>query len=157
VFKRRVVLLLALVAAGSLLWWVTHRKSDRQLIDDVIAKVVHGVETKSLDEIMECVAPDYQDDTGLSRVDVWRGAAQWVRTVDAAAVTIDNYFVDIQPPTATGTFEVRMQVTRNGQILELGPMHLTVQFEKERRRFKRVWLVKSVSGYSPSRLLEDYM
>jgi hypothetical protein len=157
VFKRRAVLLLALVAAALLLWWVTHRRTDRQLIDDVIAKVVHGVETKSLDEIMECVAPDYQDDTGLSRVDVWRGAAQWVRTVDAATVIIDDYSVDIQPPTATGTFAVRMQVTRNGQLVELGPMHLTVQFEKERKRLKRVWLVKSVSGYSSSRLLEGYM
>ena len=149
---------LAVILAAGLAWWLFHpRPTDRELIDQLIARAVHGVETKSVDEIMGCVAPDYQDELGLRQVDVWRGAMRWGQTVDKAEVEISDYRVDIHPPTATGRLEVRLTITQNGHYLEPEPLHLMVQFEQERQRWRKVWLVKSVSGYGQSRTLEDLM
>ena len=155
--RRWATIILALLVVGAVAWWLTHRKTDRQLIDELIAKAVHGVETKSLDEIMDCVASDYRDDMGLSKLDMWRAAAQWVRTVDTAEVSIDDYQVDIRPPSATGFLDLRVEVTRNGQIDNLGPMPVTLQFEKQRRRLSKVWLIKSASSQGVNKMLEDYM
>jgi hypothetical protein len=149
---------LALALAGGLAWWFFHpRPTDRELIDNLIAKAVHGVETKSVDEIMGCVADDYRDGIGLTRTDIWRAANSWVRNPDQAQVVIDDYVVDIQPPTATGTFEVRLLLSQNSQSLESGLLHLSVEFEQQKRRWRKVWLVKSVSGPELGKLFEDYM
>jgi hypothetical protein len=145
------------VAAGALLWWWVHRPSDRQLVDELIARAVHGVETKSLDEIMGCVSPGYHDEEGLSKLDVWRGAARFVQSPDTAEVSIEDYTLDIAPPKATGVFRVRVVILQNGQYLNLGPMEMTVEFEKRRRRLRQVWLVKSVSAEGIDRLMRGYM
>lgn len=156
--RRLAIVALFIAITGSVfLWWWLHRPTDRQLIDELIARAVQGVETKSLDEIMDCVSPDYRDELGLSRVDVWRGAAHFVQSPDRADVSIDDYALDIAAPIATGIFDVRVVITQNGQYLDMGPLHMTVQFEKQRRRLKTVWLVKSVNAQAINKLIQDYM
>ena len=145
------------VAAGAFLWWWMHRASDRQLIDELVARAEHGIETKSLDEIMDCIAPDYQDGIGLSKLDVFRGAMHFVQSPDTAEVSIDNTSVEITSPTAAGIFDLHVVITQNGRYVDSGPIQVTVQFEKERRRLSKVWLVKSVSAPGISKQFEDYM
>jgi hypothetical protein len=155
--KRLWIAAILVVAAGAFLCWWMHRASDRQLIDELVARAEHGIETKSLDEIMGCIAPDYQDPTGLSKLEVYRGAMHFVQSPDTADVSIDNTSVEITSPTATGVFDVHVVITQNGRYIDSGPMQVTVQFEKERRRLSKVWMVKSVSAPGISRQFEDYM
>jgi hypothetical protein len=154
---KRGLTVLALVIVGALLgWWLFHpRPSDRELIEDLVAKAEHGVETKSSKEIMECVAPDYRDEGGLTRVDIFRLAWRWQRTSEQADVVIDNYEIEVTPPTATGRFDVQVLLEEQGrQALPLR-FHLMVQFEKQRQRWRKVWLVKSVGGHGLEKDLED--
>jgi hypothetical protein len=106
---------------------------------------------------MGCIAPDYQDAMGLSTQDVFRGVMRFVQSTDTADLSMDNGSVEITPPTATGVFEVRVVITQNGRYVDSGPVKVTVQFQKERRRLSRVWLVKSVSAPGITKQFEDSM
>jgi hypothetical protein len=157
VWKRWLVVVVVVVG-GAATWWVlAHRRSDRALIDELIAKAEHGVETKSVDEIMGCVAEDYHDELGFNRTDIWRLAQHWIRTPDEADVVVEDYSVDIQPPRATGQLAVNVMMTRDGRQMPPLPLELTVRFEKERRGWRRVWLVESVTGQNLGRVFEDVM
>lgn len=145
------------VVSAAFLWWWTHRANDQQLIDELVARVEHGIETKSPDEIMDCIAPDYHDAMGLSKQDVFRGTMRFVQSPDTVDLSISNASVEITPPVATGLFEVRVVITQNGRYVDSGPVQVTVQFQKERRRLSRVWLVKSISAPEIARQFEDYM
>ena len=127
------------------------------MIDELVARAEHGIETKSLDEIMDCIAPDYQDEMGLSKLDVFRGAMHFVQSPDTADVSIDDASVEITSPTATGVFDLHVVMMQNGRYVDSGPIRVTMQFEKERRRLSKVWMVKSVSAPGMSKQFEDYM
>ena len=78
-----VVLVLVGTAFG---WWLWHpRPTDQELIDELIARAEHGVETKSVDEIMSCLSRDYGGQGDLSREDMWRMAMQWARSSSSLA------------------------------------------------------------------------
>ncbi len=150
-------LLLALIAA-SLGWWLFRpRISDEELILALVSRVEHGVETKSTKEIMQCIAPDYSDQAGLSRVDIYRLAWRWGTASETAQIVVDDYEVEVTSPTATGRFEVTVLFEQNGRQAPPVRLDLTVQFEKQRRRLRKVWLVKSSSGHGLEKGLENVL
>jgi len=152
-----VKVLLALVVLGAGAWWVLRpRPTDRELIERLIAKAEHGVETKSLKEIMGCVASDYHDPAGLSKTDIWRIALQWVRSSEQVDVVIEDYALDLHPPTAIGRFDLRL-IAEQGLLGIPATMQLTVEFAKERRRLSGVWLVRSVSGHGLEKEFEGVL
>jgi hypothetical protein len=156
VWKRWAQLLAGLVVLSAAAWWVLHpRPSDRELIEELIAKAEHGVETKSVKEVMSCVASDYHDPEGLSSTDVWRLAMQWSRSSAEADVVIEDYKLDIGPSQARGEFAVRV-ITEGLGVNQPIAMRLTVEFTKRRRGLRKVWLVKSVSGHGLSSALETF-
>lgn len=156
---RRTLRLVFLVVCGSLLgWWLFHpRPTDQELIQELVARAEHGVETKSVDEIMSCVSDEYKDGSGLSRRDIWRLAMNWARSSEEAEVVIGSYDIEVASPRATGWFGVTVYLHAGAHRLELPDMQLTVEFEKERRRWRRVWLVKSVTGHDLESMTQDYM
>ncbi len=143
------VVLLGAVAA----WWLRPGPSDRELIAEVVRQAEHGVETKDVGEIMSCVSPDYRDSEGLTRTEVFRLALAWSKQRQTAQVSVEDYAVEVTPLEATATLTA--VVTPEGQG-EVSPMrlHVTVQFRKERRGLRRVWLVRSVEGHQLGRILE---
>ena len=151
--------LLLLVAVGAAIgWWFAHpRTTDEELILELVARAEHGVETKSVQEMMECIAPDYEDGTGLTRVDVWRLAMRWARRPGRAEVVIEEYEVTVTPPTAMGRFVGRVVVEQEGQYMAPLNLDVTVEFEKQRRRWRQVWLIKSISDATVAQELEDYL
>ena len=155
-WQRRLAVVLPIVVAAGLIWWWRQGPSDRQQIGALIGKVVHGIETKSMSEVMGCVAPDYRDPEGMSHGDVARTVLEWSRGGAQADIVLDNYEINITPPTATGVFSVHVLLEEQGETAGLD-LNLTVQFEKQRRRWRRVWLVKSVSGYEPERVWGDML
>jgi len=156
---RRTLTLIVLVVCGSLLgWWLlTPRPTDQELIQELVARAEHGVETKSVEEIMSCVSEEYRDASGLSRRDIWRLAMNWARSAEQAEVVIGSYDVEVDSPRATGWFGVTVHLQAGEQRLRLPEMQLTVQFEKERRGWRKVWLVTSMSGHDLEAMTEDYM
>ena len=156
---RRTLRLVFLVVCGSLLgWWLFHpRPTDQELIQELVARAEHGVETKSVDEIMSCVSDEYKDGSGLSRRDIWRLAMNWARSSEEAEVVIGSYDIEVASPRATGWFGVTVYLHAGAHRLELPDMQLTVEFEKERRRWRRVWLVKCVTGHDLESMTQDYM
>lgn len=156
---KRVLLSLAGAAAiGAVVWWLAHpRLSDVQQIEEVVARVEHGVEAKQGREIMECVSPDYRDPAGMDRLDVLKLVNHWVRSPEQAEVVIEDYQIRVSGRTAVGRFLVRVYV--QGDSIAQNPleMDLTVNFEKRWRKLRRVWLVKSAEGAGFSLSPEDYL
>ncbi len=135
-------------AAGLLLWWFIHpRRTDEQLILDLVAKAEHGIETKSRSEIMDCVAEDYHDEAGLSRIDILRLAMHWERSSEQVEIVVGEYELDIIAPRAAGRFVAELEFEQAGGHDPPLRVPLVVEFEKQRRGWRKVWLVKSVSGH----------
>lgn len=133
------------------LWWLLHpRPSNEKLILDLVARAKQGIETKNTNEIMDCVAKDYRDDSGLTRMDIFRLAIHWQRSSEQVEITIIESDLDIAPPLATGRFQVELAFTQGGGER----LNLEVDFQRERKSWKKVWLVKSVSGHGQTRDLE---
>ena len=103
---------------------------------------------------MECVAKDYQDDSGLSRLDIFRLALHWERSPEQVDIVIDEYELNTNAPSATGRFDVQLDFQEAGRHEPPLRLPLVVEFEKQRQRWRRVWLVKSVSGHGIERNLE---
>jgi hypothetical protein len=157
-WKRGLRLLLLVAAGVAIGWWFAHpRTTEEELILEVVARAEHGVETKSVQEIMDCIAPDYEDEAGLTRVDVWRLAMRWARSPERADVVIEEYEVTVTPPTATGHFVGRVLVEQEGQYTAPLNLDVRVEFEKQRRRWRKVWLVKSVSEATAAQEYEGYL
>jgi hypothetical protein len=155
---QRLAILLLIASVAVAVWLLWPRPSDEKLILDLVARAEHGVETKNADEIMGCVARDYHDPSGLSRVDIFRLAMHWQRTSEQADVTIDSYMLDITPPTATGHFEGEVAISEGGPPEHPQRMSLTVEFGRERQGFfGKKWVVTSVSGHGLKRGLEGLM
>jgi hypothetical protein len=149
---------LLVLAAGGIGWWMwIHRPTDLELIEELVTKAERGIESKSVKEIMECVAPDYQDNEGLSRNDIWRLAVQWVRSPEKAEITLGNYEIEVRGGEATGKFAVYVLLEEEGGLASGLNFDLVVLFERHRRKLSRVWLVKSVRGYQLEAVLGDYM
>lgn len=147
-WRRGLGIIAAIVAAAAASWWFFHpRPTNEDLILDLVAKAQHGVETKDKAEIMECVAKDYEDDSGLSRLDIFRLALHWEKSPEQVTITIDEYELDISSPTATGRFEVQLEFQEAGRREPPLRLPLVVEFERQRQKWRRVWLVKSVSGH----------
>ena len=156
---RRTLRLIVLVVCGSLLgWWLFQpRPTDEELIQEVVARAEHGVETKSVDEIMSCVSDEYRDGSGLSHRDIWRLAMNWARSPEEAEVVIGSDDVEVDSPRATGWFGVTVYLQVGARRVKLPEMQLTVRFEKERRGWRKVWLVRSVSGHDLESITQDYL
>ena len=151
-----IVALAAVVAVGGWLLWP--KPSEESLIIELVAKAEHGVETKNAQEIVGCVARDYRDPSGLTHADIVRLAMQWQRTAEQTEVVIDEYRLEITPPTARGEFEVELSFSEGGRQGPPERMALTVEFEKQRTGLlRRSWLVKSVSGHGLERDVEGLM
>ncbi|MFB3882611.1 MAG: hypothetical protein ACE149_15195 [Armatimonadota bacterium] len=155
---QRLAILLVVVGVALCVWLLWPRPSDENLILETVARAEHGVETKNADEIMGCVARDYHDPSGLSRIDIFRLAAHWQRTSEQAEVTVDSYQLDIKSPNATGKLEVEVLISAGGEVGRPERMSLTVEFERERSGlFGKKWLVRSVSGHGFDRSFEGLM
>jgi len=153
--RRRLVVGVVVAVAAGLGWLLFHqRESDEELILEVVARAERGVETKNRDEIMSCLARDYEDSGGLSRADIFRLALHWEKSSEQAEVWIDDYEIEVTPPRATGRLEVRVEFSQGGRTEPVVRLPLTVEFEKERRGLKKVWAVKSVSGHGMERRFE---
>ena len=157
--RKRALTTIALVLAGGCLgWWFLHpRPTDRELIEELVAKAEHGIETKSTTEIMDCVAPDYHDQDGLTRTDIFRLAWRWQRTSGRADIVIEDYQLDITPPIAAGRFEVQFLLEAEGESYPPLHLHLGVDFQKVRRGWRKVWLVKAVNGHGVKERFEDFL
>ncbi len=144
-----------IVAAAAAAWWLLHpRPTEEELILALVAKAEHGVETKNKTEIMECVAKDYRDESGLSRLDIFRLALHWERSPEQVDVVIDEYELDISSPAATGRFEVELAFQEGGRPDLPLRLPLVVQFEKQRRGWRKAWVVRSVGGHGIERNFE---
>ncbi|UCC68876.1 MAG: hypothetical protein JSV79_02825 [Armatimonadota bacterium] len=152
----RIAFLVVLGAVAG--WWVVHpRPSDEDLIAELVAKAEHGVETKSVDEIMSCVSRDYSGQGEMSREDVWRSAQQWVRSPVQADVVIQDYQLALKDAEAVGQFQVDVRLQEEGGLVQTLNLFLTVGFERQRRGLRKVWLVKSVRGFDPDELIEEML
>lgn len=139
--------LIALAGAGVAWWFLRPRPSDAELIAELVLKAERAIESKSTSEIMECVAEDYRDDSGLTRADIFRLAYRWQRTSGTVDVTVQDWELDVDSPRATGRFDVLLYFEEGGHAappLRLSPV---VEFEKERHWLHREWRVQSVSGH----------
>lgn len=147
-WRRRLSIIAVIIASAAALWWFLHpRATDEELILVLVAKAQAGVETKDKAKIMECVAKDYQDDSGLSRLDIFRLALHWEKSPEQVDVVINEYELDISVPRATGRFDVQLSFQNAGRYEPPVRLPLVIEFEKQRQRWRRVWLVKSVSGH----------
>lgn len=135
-------------------WFLSPRATDRELIVETIARGEHGIETKDVKEIMSCIAPDYSDSQNTTRTELLRMAMQWPRVHERGEVTVEDYHLEITPPTATGVFEVTFVLIEGGGARTVMPLTLTMQFGKAWRKWRPVWLIKSVEGYSMDGLME---
>ncbi len=135
-------------------WCLHPRPTDQRLIAEVVQRGEHGIETKNVKEIMSCVAPNYQDSQNVTRTELLRMVMQWPRVRERGEITIEDYHLDITPPTATGTFDVTFVLTGEGGRRTPRPMKLTMQFEEQPHVWRNVWLVKSVEGYSMGSMIE---
>jgi hypothetical protein len=155
---RRALRIGVLVALGAAVgWWLAHpRPSDEELIAELVARAEHGVETKSVDEIMSCVSRDYEGQGDWSREDVWRVAMQWARSSEQAEVTIQDWQVNVAKGQAIGHFQVDVTLSEQGRGRPIA-LFLTVDFERERKGLRKVWLVRSVRGFDPDMYMQDYL
>ncbi len=149
---------LLVVLGGAVGWWLVRpRTSDEELIAEVVARAEHGVETKSVDEIMSCVSSEYRGQGDMRREDVWRSAQQWIRSPATAQVTVENQRVTVEEGKAVGRLEVDVRLEEEGRLVRHLRLFLTVDFERERRGLRKVWLVKSMSGFDPDELIEEML
>jgi hypothetical protein len=155
--KVAVIVAAALVVAAGLWFILAPRVSDEQQIASLASKVEHGVETKSAEEILDCVSPEYQDSEGLTRTDIWKLVMQWVRSPDRAEVAIQKYEIKVNGKTATGTFDVQAVVEHEHAYQVPLNLTVTVQFEKRWRRWHRVWVVKSLLGPPITGVAEEFI
>jgi hypothetical protein len=147
-WRRSLSIIAVIVVAAAAAWWFYYpRPTDEELILVLVEKAEYGVETKDKAEIMECVAKDYRDDSGLSRLDIFRLALHWERSPEQVDIVIDEYELNISAPRATGRFDVQLEFQEAGRHELPLRLPLVVEFEKQRQRWRRVWLVKSVSGH----------
>jgi len=150
--------LLILCAGGFAAWWFTNpRISDERQIQNLVAKVEHGVETKSGREIMECVAPDYQDSSGFDRLEVLKLVTSWVRSPEQADVVVGEYQIEVEGRNAIGHFDVQVEVQEGERFRAPLQMEFEVKFERQWRKLRRVWLVKAVEGPSLRAAPEEYL
>ena len=155
---QRLAILLLIVVVAVCVWLLWPKPSDQKLILDLVARAEHGIETKNTEEIMSCVAHDYRDPSGLTRADIFKLAMHYQRTSDQADIVINQSQLDINPPVATGHFDVEVTYSQGGPSGLPERPTLTVEFEKQRQGlFHRAWLVKSVSGHGLERNLEGLM
>lgn len=156
--RRSIAVALGVVLGAAAAWLAIQvRPSDRERIEEVVTRAERGIETKSVKEIMRCVSPDFVGEGGMDRDEVWRLAAQWARSASRAEVVIQDYELQIHPPRARGRFDVVVHLElEGGPSIPLG-LELTVEFERRWRGLRRVWLVKSVTGYDPELFLEEYL
>jgi len=146
--RQRVALVALFVLAAALVWWLFHpRTSDEELILALVSRAETAVETKDKDEIMACVARNYRDDAGLTRPEIFRLALYWERSTEEVDVSIDQYELDITPPTAIGRLDVMLSFSSGGAPEPPERLPLVVHFEKQRHGLKREWLVTAVSGH----------
>ena len=145
---KRIALAAAVGAAAILGWWFLRSgPSDEALILDLVTRAETAIEAKDKDALMACVAKDYRDEGGLSRLDIFRLAVQWQRSSEQVDITIGEYELDVESPEATGRFEVELVFHEYEHYESPVNLSLTVDFEKQRRRWRKVWLVTSVSGH----------
>lgn len=96
---------------------------------------------------MDCVAEDYHDEAGLSRIDILRLAMHWERSSEQVEIVVGEYELDIIAPRAAGRFVAELEFEQAGGHDPPLRVPLVVEFEKQRRGWRKVWLVKSVSGH----------
>jgi hypothetical protein len=158
VASKRALRIGVLVALGAAVgWWLAHpRPSDEELIAELVARAEHGVETKSVDEIMSCVSRDYEGQGDWSREDVWRVAMQWARSSEQAEVAIQDTQVRVEKGRAVGHFQVDVTLLDERRRRPT-TLFLTVDFERERQGLRKVWLVRSVQGFDPDMYIEEFL
>jgi hypothetical protein len=152
--RLKLVLLAALTLTAVAVWTLYPRPSDADLIAELIRRGEHGIETKNTKEIMGCVAPDYHDSQNVTRTELLRLVMQWARVRERGEVTIEDYHLEITPPSATGTFAVTFVLAGEGGRRTPLPMQLTMQFEEHPHTWRDEWLVRSVEGYSVGSMME---
>lgn len=149
---------LPVVVGAALGWWLLQPRPDaRELIEELVLKAEHGVETKSVDEVMDCLAPDYVTQNDISRQDIWRLAMQWARSPIQADVVIQDNEITVTGQQATGHFHVQVGLEEEGRYRSPITVFLTVEFERQRRGLRKVWLVKSVSGFDLDAFTEEFV
>lgn len=155
---QRLVILGAIVVLPVCVWLLWPRPSDKELLLELVARAEHGVETKNTEEIMGCVSREYHDPAGLTRLDIFRLAMQWQRSPEQVDVVIDEYQLEVTPPTATGRFDVELAFGAGASFGLPQRLALTVEFAKERKGlFGRRWRVKSVSGHGLEKGFEELL
>ena len=127
--------------------------TDQEQIFALLQKGQHGIETKNVSEIADCISPAYHDSQNMTRTELVRLAMQWPRVEQKAKLTLDNYEVTIDGDRAKASFDLRFELEGAGAYGP-APMRLTMTFEKRRQGWHRVWLVKAAEGYTMDRLLE---
>ena len=149
---------LMVVAAGG--WVLWPEPLDRQSLDELVARAKHGFESRSVSEIMDCVAPGYRDDSGLTREDVSRICERIARQAKQVQITITQYDIAIQSSEATGQFDVVATLDLGGETVTW-PMRLEVRFVKQDRSWRRLWrprwAVASVKGHGVDRGLKGLL
>ncbi len=152
----RIGLLVLLGAAVG--WWVVHpRPSDEELIAELVARAEHGVETKSVEEIVSCVSHDFRGEGDMYREDVWRAAQQWVRSPMEADIAVQDQQLTLRGAEAVGEFQVDVRLEEEGRLVQSLNLFLRVEFERQRRGLRKLWLVKSVWGFDPNELIEEIL
>jgi hypothetical protein len=153
-------LVAALVVAGAPYVLLASRPSERQLVQQLVQKAKHGLETRSLDQMMDCIAPDYRDDAGLTHADARRIAQAVARNVQKAEVTITHSHIALTGRSALGHFDVNVVLHAGDQAIAW-PMKLKVLFEKQRRGWRGLWraawVVKSIEGHGLDKGYEELL
>jgi hypothetical protein len=160
---------LVMVAAGG--WVLWPEPPDRQSLDELVARAKHGFETRSASEIIDCVAPGYRDDSGLTREDVSRICERIATQAKQVQITITpagaaeqprslQYDIAIQSSEATGHFDVVATLDLGGETVTW-PMRLEVRFVKQDRSWRSLWrprwAVASVNGHGVDKGLKELM
>jgi hypothetical protein len=149
---------LVVVLGAGVGWWVVHpRPSDEELIVELVARAEHGVETKSVAEIMSCVSRDFRGEGDMFREDVWRAGQQWARSPIEADIAVHDQRVTLRGAEAVGEFQVDVRLEEEGRLVQSLNLFLRVEFERQRRGLRKLWLVKSVQGFDPNELIEELL
>jgi len=157
--SKAVLLLLGALVAG---WWVLHpHPSDREQIEQLVAKAEQGMETDSWVQVMECFSPHYHDKGDLRKGDVTRILQRVMRGTEKIEVTTNDYQLEVGQRKAKGCFDVKI-VLHEGPRSEV-PIHwnLDVDFEKQRLGWYTIWrdgwVVTSVAGHGVDKSFEHML